>query len=178
MTDSRRYSWYVKRIYTCQKPYSPTAKCPSNEQTCLTIFLYLLFDQSKQSIHQSMLFNQPHTATGDSLIPDRRRFIAFQQSFHGRSLGALSVTWKPAVREPFGPMLMQDVTFVPFNDLAAVRDAMGPDVCAVIVEPVQGEGGVTPAYPSFLSGLRELCDQHGASLICDEIQIGLGRSGE
>ncbi len=106
----------------------------------------------------------------------KTRIMAFSGSFHGRTVGALSVTAKAKYREPFEP-LMPGVTFVPFNDLAAAQEAITPDVCAVIVEPVQGEGGIRPAEPAFLGGLRQLCDQNDALLIFDEVQCGLGRTG-
>lgn len=102
--------------------------------------------------------------------------VAFSGSFHGRTVGALSVTARTRYREPFEP-LMPGVTFVPFNDLAAAREAITPETCAVIVEPVQGEGGVHPAEPAFLGGLRQLCDRNDALLIFDEVQCGLGRTG-
>ncbi len=103
-------------------------------------------------------------------------FVAFTHSFHGRTMGALSVTEKPAYREPFAP-LIPGVTFVPFNDVEAARSAITAETCAVIVEPIQGEGGVHVASPEFLHALRERCDAVGALLIFDEVQCGLGRTG-
>ncbi len=102
--------------------------------------------------------------------------VAFEGSFHGRSMGALSVTAKSKYRQPFAP-LVPGVTFASFNDLDAARAAITEDICAVIVEPVQGEGGVHPADPQFLQGLRQLCDEANALLIFDEVQCGLGRTG-
>lgn len=102
--------------------------------------------------------------------------VAFKSGFHGRTMGALSTTYKAIYREPFGPLL-DGVSFAPFNDLEAARALIGPDTGAVIVEPVQGEGGINAATSEFLRGLRELCDEHGATLIFDEIQCGLGRTG-
>ncbi len=106
----------------------------------------------------------------------KSEIVAFSGSFHGRTMGALSVTFKAIYREPFAP-LVPGVHFAPFNDLAAARALIGPATCAVIVEPVQGEGGIHPATPEFLRGLRALCDEHDATLIFDEIQCGLGRAG-
>ncbi len=103
-------------------------------------------------------------------------FVAFTHSFHGRTMGALSVTEKSAYREPFAP-LVPGVTFVPFNDIEAARAAITAETCAVIVEPIQGEGGVYIASPEFLQALRERCDAVGALLIFDEVQCGLGRTG-
>ncbi len=103
--------------------------------------------------------------------------IAMEHSFHGRTVGALSVTGTEHYREPFYP-LMDGVRFARFNDLESVKALMDETVCAVIVEPVQGEGGLIPADPAFLAGLRELCGPEGALLIFDEVQCGMGRTGQ
>jgi acetylornithine/N-succinyldiaminopimelate aminotransferase len=107
---------------------------------------------------------------------NKPRIIAFTGAFHGRTLGALACTANPKYREPFAPLT--PVEFLPFGDLAAITAAMDDRVQAIIVEPVQGEGGVIPAPAGFLAGLRALCDQHGALLIFDEVQIGIARSGK
>jgi acetylornithine/N-succinyldiaminopimelate aminotransferase len=106
----------------------------------------------------------------------RTRFIAFDSSFHGRTMGALSLTGQAKYQQGFAPGVT-GVTHVPYGDLAAVRAAMGPDVAAILVEPVQGEGGVLPAPEGFLVGLRALADEHGALLFLDEVQTGIGRTG-
>ena len=106
----------------------------------------------------------------------RTGILAFEGSFHGRTVGALSVTAKARYREPFAP-LMPGVVFAPFNDLAATAEALTPEVCAVMVEPIQGEGGVRAAEVGFLQGLRRLCDERNVLLIMDEVQCGLGRTG-
>jgi acetylornithine/N-succinyldiaminopimelate aminotransferase len=105
----------------------------------------------------------------------RTRVVALERSFHGRTLGALSATWEPAYRAPFEPLL--DVTFVSPNDPAALSDACGPDVAAIIVEPIQGEGGVWPLTAAFADAVTAACQSSGALLIADEIQCGLGRTG-
>ena len=102
--------------------------------------------------------------------------VAFEGGFHGRTFGALSVTARDKYQKPFKPLL-GGVDILPFNDIAAAQVGIGADVCAVIVEPVQGEGGVRPADPAFLQALRVICDEVGALLIFDEIQCGLGRTG-
>ncbi len=111
----------------------------------------------------------------------RNRIIAFDNSFHGRTMGALSITGTPKYREGFfalrGLGEMGPVTHVPYGDLAAVKAAMGADVAAIIVEPIQGEGGVFVAPRGFIAGLRALCDEHGALLFVDEVQCGIGRLG-
>jgi acetylornithine/N-succinyldiaminopimelate aminotransferase len=107
---------------------------------------------------------------------DRVRIVAFEEAFHGRTLGALSLTGRAKYREGFG-LPEAGVTFVPFGDAAAVERAMGPDVAAVIVEPVQGEGGVIPAADGFLAELLAIAHRHGALFIADEVQTGIGRTG-
>ncbi len=106
----------------------------------------------------------------------KTKIVAFSGSFHGRTMGSLAATYKAHYREPFEP-LMPGVVFSPYNDPEAAREAIDDDVCAVIVEPVQGEGGVRPATAEFLAALRALCDEHHALLIFDEVQCGLGRTG-
>lgn len=103
--------------------------------------------------------------------------IAMNRSFHGRSIGALSVTGNAHYREPFEP-LMPGVRFADFNDLESVKALIHEKTCAIILETVQGEGGIYPAEPSFLEGVRRLCDAHDILLILDEIQCGMGRTGE
>jgi acetylornithine/N-succinyldiaminopimelate aminotransferase len=107
--------------------------------------------------------------------PGRVRVIAFENSFHGRSLGALSMTGTAKYREGFGPL--GPVTHVPFGDADAVERAMGRDVCAIIVEAIQGEGGVTLAPAGFLAQLRHMADAQGILLLVDEVQTGIGRLG-
>jgi acetylornithine/N-succinyldiaminopimelate aminotransferase len=113
-----------------------------------------------------------HYLRGDK---DRVRVVAFENAFHGRTLGALSMTGTPKYREGFGPL--GPVTHVPYGDAEAVERAMGPDVCAIIVEPVQGEGGVVTAPQGFLAALRAIATAHGALFLVDEVQTGIGRLG-
>ncbi|QGN40056.1 bifunctional acetylornithine/succinyldiaminopimelate transaminase [Klebsiella oxytoca] len=108
--------------------------------------------------------------------PYKTKIIAFHNGFHGRSLFTVSVGGQPKYSDGFGPK-PADIVHVPFNDLHAVKAVMDDHTCAVVVEPIQGEGGVTAATPEFLKGLRELCDQHQALLVFDEVQSGMGRTG-
>jgi len=103
--------------------------------------------------------------------------IAMNHSFHGRSMGALSVTGTEKYRTPFGP-LIPGVTFAEFNNLESVKSAVTEDTCAILLETVQGEGGIYPATKEFLEGVRALCDEKDILLILDEIQCGMGRTGE
>lgn len=106
----------------------------------------------------------------------RYQFIAMENSFHGRSMGALSVTEHEAYRTPFEP-LIPGVSFARFNDLDSVRELVTEKTCAIILEPLQGEGGINTASEEFMKGIRELCDREGILMICDEIQCGMGRTG-
>ena len=105
----------------------------------------------------------------------RRRIVATYGAYHGKTLGALSVSGREAFREPFEPLLA-DVLHVPFGDLDALEDVAG-EAAAIIVEPVQGEGGVIVPPPTYLQGVRAICDRTGALFIADEVQTGLGRCG-
>lgn len=102
--------------------------------------------------------------------------IAMKHSFHGRSLGSLSVTGNDHYQEPFAP-LIPGIRFAEFNNLDSVKALFSEKTCGVIMETIQGEGGIYPATEEFLKGVRSLCDEHGALLILDEIQCGMGRSG-
>lgn len=108
--------------------------------------------------------------------PHKSRIVSCLSSFHGRTLFTVSVGGQPKYTEGFEP-LPQDLSHIPFNDIEAARAAITDDVAAVIVEPIQGEGGVIPGNPDYLKALRELCDQTGALLVFDEVQSGMGRCG-
>jgi acetylornithine/LysW-gamma-L-lysine aminotransferase len=110
------------------------------------------------------------SATGNSKI------VATMQGFHGRTMGALATTWKNKYKKPYEP-LIGDVEFVPYDDPEAMREAVDEETAAVIVEPVQGEGGINPASAEFLQATREATDEAGAALIFDEVQTGMGRTG-
>ncbi len=107
----------------------------------------------------------------------RYEFIAMDHSFHGRSIGAVSVTGSEAYRTPFEPML-PGVSFAKFNDLDSVKARVTDRTCAIILEPLQGEGGINRADREFMEGIRRICDEEGILMICDEIQCGMGRTGE
>ena len=106
----------------------------------------------------------------------RKEIIAFTRGFHGRTLGALSATWEPKYREPFLP-LVPGFKHVPYDNAAAVREAITEDTAAVLVEVVQGEGGVRTGSPAFFAELQEICRERDVLLIADEIQTGFGRTG-
>ncbi|UPW01675.1 aspartate aminotransferase family protein [Halorussus gelatinilyticus] len=110
------------------------------------------------------------SATGNSKI------VAAQRGFHGRTMGSLSATWKPKYKKPFEP-LAGDFEFVPYGDEEALAEAVDDETAAVLLEPIQGEGGVNPAPEGYLQAAREVTQETGTALVLDEIQTGLGRTG-
>jgi acetylornithine/succinyldiaminopimelate/putrescine aminotransferase len=106
----------------------------------------------------------------------RHGIVALERAFHGRTLGSLSLTWDNHYRAPFAPLL-GGVTFIPANDIAALREAVSSSTAAIIVEAIQGEGGVTPLTPAFAAAINEASERTGALVVADEVQCGLGRTG-
>ena len=105
------------------------------------------------------------------------KFLALEHSFHGRSMGSVATTHKLKYRDPFAPV-MPEVEFVRFNDVADLRAKFSSDVCGLCIEPIQGEGGIHPISQEFFATARQLCDSTGALLLADEIQCGMGRTGD
>lgn len=109
--------------------------------------------------------------------PDRFEIITAEGSFHGRTLATVTATGQPKYHQGFEPM-MPGFKYVPYNDIGALEAAIGPDTCAIMLEPIQGESGVHPASPEYMRAIRRMCDDRGLLLILDEIQTGLGRTGK
>jgi acetylornithine/N-succinyldiaminopimelate aminotransferase len=127
-----------------------------------------------ESVEAAIKLARKHA--NDSYGSHKHEVLTFSRSFHGRTYGGLSATAQPALQDGFGPML-PGVVHAPFGDLEAAEALVGPKTAAVLVEPIQGEGGINEPPEGFLEGLRELCDEHGALLIFDEVQTGAGRTG-
>ncbi len=115
-----------------------------------------------------------HAVTGN---PERYRLITFEGAFHGRTLATIAAGGQAKYLEGFGPRV-EGFDQVPFDDLAAVKAVIGPETAGILIEPIQGEGGIRPAPPQYLKALRELCDRHGMLLVLDEVQCGIGRTGK
>ena len=113
----------------------------------------------------------------DNGQPERYRIIGFEGSFHGRTMATLAAAGNKKYLAGFEPNV-DGFDIVPFNDLPALKKAIGPETAAILIEPVQGEGGVRPVPPQFLKALRDLCDEHGLLLFLDEVQSGMGRTGK
>jgi len=112
----------------------------------------------------------------DNYGEQKNEIIAFEQAFHGRTLFTVSVGGQPKYSAGFGPAL-EGITHLPFNDIAALEAAVSAKTCAIVMEPLQGEGGIIDADPAFIKRARELCDEHNALLVLDEVQTGAGRLG-
>ncbi len=111
------------------------------------------------------------------LVSGKSSFVAAEHSFHGRTIGALSVTHKSMYRDPFMPPVSSETAFVPYSDAEAVKQAISENTAAVILEPIQGEGGVNIPNSEYIKEVREICDETGTLLIFDEVQTGFGRTG-
>ncbi len=109
--------------------------------------------------------------------PDRYEIIVFKHSFHGRTLAAVTATGQPKYQVGFGP-LPEGYLYADYNDLESVKKLIGPKTAAILLEPIQGEGGIYPGTPEFMAGVQQLCDENGLLLLLDEVQCGVGRSGK
>jgi len=127
-----------------------------------------------ESVEAAIKLSRKHAHT--TYGSEKHEILTFSRSFHGRTYGGLSATGQPALQEGFGPML-HGFVHAPFGDLEAAKELVGPQTAAILVEPIQGESGVHVPPEGFLRGLRELCDEHSALLIFDEVQTGAGRTG-
>ena len=170
LTEQAGKLWHVSNLFHTA-PQARLAK-----QLCDTSFADRFFFANSGAEANEGAFKFARKWAYDHFEGDKSAIVAFTGAFHGRTFGALAATPREKYQAPFRPLL-PGVRIAPFNDLAGTAAVMGDDVCAVIIEPVQGEGGIYPATPEFLAGLRELCDRHNALLIFDEVQCGMGRTG-
>ena len=170
LTEQAGRLWHVSNLYHTA-PHTRLA-----QKLCETSFADRVSFCNSGAEANEGAFKFARKWARDQFGAEKHAIVAFSDAFHGRTFGALAATPREKYQAPFRPLL-PGVRIAPFNDLAAAAEMIGDDVCAVIVEPVQGEGGVNPAAPEFLAGLRELCDRHHALLIFDEVQCGLGRTG-
>ncbi len=160
------------RLITCNELFYNDARARCLERldriTPEGINRFFLCNSGTEAVEGAIKFAR--MATG------RKHVVAAMRGFHGKTLGSLSATWERKYKEPFAP-LVPDFSHVPYNSIAEFEKAVDDQTAAVILEPVQGEGGVRPATAEFLQGVRKACDEKGALLIIDEIQTGFGRTG-
>jgi acetylornithine/N-succinyldiaminopimelate aminotransferase len=155
--------------------YNEQAILFAEELLARTGFDRVFFCNSGTEANEALLKLARHFHFGAGR-PERTGLVSTLASFHGRTMGALTLTGQPKYHEGMGP-LVGGVTHVPYGDLEAMRAAVGPTTAAVIVEPIQAEGGIYVPPAGYLSGLRSLCDERGALLLFDEVQTGCGRTG-
>src|SRR5688572_119524 len=173
LTEQAGKLWHTSNVFVSEPPLRLAEHLVVASRFAEKVF----FCNSGAEANEAAIKLARKWATAQGREPVRRVILSFRGSFHGRTLAAVTATAQPKYHKGFEP-LPPGFRYSDFNDLAAAEAAMATgDVCAVLVEPVQGEGGVTPATEEFLLGLRALCDRHGALLILDEIQCGMGRTG-
>jgi acetylornithine/N-succinyldiaminopimelate aminotransferase len=171
LTEQIGRVWHVSNLY----------KIPEGERLaerlCAASFADTVFftNSGAEAVECALkVARKYHSANG---APERYRMVTFEGAFHGRTLATLAATGAKKYLDGFGPVV-DGFDQVPLGDVAAVNKAIGPNTGAILIEPLQAEGGVRMAAPQFLRTLRQICDQHGLLLICDEVQTGVGRTGE
>lgn len=173
LTDQAKKLWHTSNIFYTEPPILLAEALVKSSGFAERAF----FCNSGAEANEAAIKLARKYAANNGRAPDHREIITFQGSFHGRTLATVTATAQPKYHAGFEP-LPQGFVYCPFNDEAAIRKAVTEKTCAILVEPIQGEGGITPAKPGFLKLLRELCDKVGALLILDEIQCGMGRTGK
>lgn len=163
--------WHLSNVYT-----NEPALALAQRLTEISFADKVFFCNSGTEANEAA-FKLARKYSFDQVGPEKHEIISFKSSFHGRSLFAVTVGGQPSYCEGYAPV-PGGVTHLPYNDLDALKAAISEKTCAVVLEPIQGEGGVIPADPEFLKGVRALCDEYKALMVLDEVQTGVGRTGE
>lgn len=171
LTDQARTLWHTSNLYRIPGQEQLAERLCANSFADLVFFCNSGAEAMEGAIKTARRF-QFHEGR-----PDRYRVITFTGAFHGRTLATIAAGDNAKAREGFGPSV-EGFDRAPFGDLEATAAAITPETAAIVVEPIQGEGGVWPAPQGFLRGLRDLADQHGLALVFDEVQTGFGRTGK
>ena len=171
LTEQANTLWHVSNVFT-NEPALRLAKKLVDSTFAERVFFCNSGAEAKEAA-----FKLARRVAHDRFGSEKYEIIAALNSFHGRTLFTVNVGGQSKYSDGFGPKIT-GITHVPFNDLDALKAAISDKTCAVVLEPIQGEGGVLPAEQAYLQGARELCDQHNALLVFDEVQTGMGRTGE
>ena len=171
LTEQANKLWHVSNVFT-NEPALRLAKKLIDATFADRVF----FCNSGAEANEAA-FKLARRVAFDKFGEDKCEIIAATNSFHGRTLFTVSVGGQPKYSDGFGPKI-QGISHIPYNDIEALKAAVSDKTCAVVLEPIQGEGGVLPADLAYLQAARELCDKHNALLVFDEVQSGMGRSGE
>ncbi|MEW6460282.1 MAG: aspartate aminotransferase family protein [Pseudomonadota bacterium] len=171
LTEQANTLWHISNVFTNE----PALRL--GKKLVEATFAERVFFCNSGAEANEAAFKLARRVAHDRFGPEKHEIIAATNSFHGRTLFTVSVGGQPKYSDGFGPKL-QGITHVPYNDLDALKAAISDKTCAVVLEPVQGEGGVLPADKAYLEGARALCNAHDALLVFDEVQSGMGRTGE
>lgn len=171
LTEQAQKLWHVSNVFT-NEPALRLAKLLTEATFAERVFFANSGAEANEAAFK-LARRYGHEVAG----PQKCEIISALNSFHGRTLFTVSVAGQPKYSSGFGPQI-EGISHVPYNDLEALKAQISGNTCAVVLEPIQGEGGVLPADLAYLEGVRQLCDQHGALLIFDEVQTGIGRTGE
>jgi predicted acetylornithine/succinylornithine family transaminase len=171
LMEQAKLIWHASNLYLTEPQIRLAEKLTAQTKTLKRAF----FCNSGTEANEAMikLARHYHVVSG---APERIEILCFNNSFHGRTMGSLAATGQPKYQQGFGP-LPQGFRFLDFGDLAQLEKAVTPQTCAVMLEPLQGEAGVLPAPEGYLGRVRELCTRHGALMLLDEVQTGMGRTG-
>jgi acetylornithine/N-succinyldiaminopimelate aminotransferase len=171
LTEQAHKLWHVSNLYQI-----PEAERVAG-RLCEASFADVVFFCNSGAEAMECAIKMARKYQSANGAPERYRLITFEGAFHGRTLATLAAGGQKKYLEGFGPVV-EGFDQVPFGDFEATKRAIGPETAAILVEPIMGEGGVRVVAPPFLRALRELCDQHGLLLVFDEVQTGMGRTGE
>ncbi|HEY2031375.1 MAG TPA: acetylornithine/succinylornithine family transaminase, partial [Myxococcales bacterium] len=171
LIEQSKLLWHASNLYVTEPQIRLAEKLTAKTRTLKRAF----FCNSGTEANEALIKMARHYQVVNGQ-PDRIEIICFNNSFHGRTMGSLAATGQPKYQQGFGP-LPQGFRFLDYGDAAALEKAVGPQTCAVLLEPIQGEAGVMPPPKGFLQKVRELCDRHGAVMLLDEVQTGMGRTG-
>ena len=171
LTEQANTLWHISNVFTNE----PALRL-AHKLVDATFADRVFFCNSGAEANEAA-FKLARRVAFDKFGEEKCEIIVAINSFHGRTLFTVSVGGQPKYSDGFGPKI-QGITHVPYNDLDALKAAISDKTCAVVLEPIQGEGGVLPAEQAYLEGARKLCDEHNALLVFDEVQSGMGRSGE
>jgi acetylornithine/N-succinyldiaminopimelate aminotransferase len=171
LIEQSKLIWHASNLYLTEPQVRLAEKLTAKTKTLKRAF----FCNSGTEANEALIKMARHFQVVNGQ-PERIEILCFNNSFHGRTMGSLAATGQPKYQQGFGP-LPQGFRFLDYGDLRQLEAAVGPQTCAVFLEPVQGEAGVMPLPPGYLRRVRELCDQHGAVMLLDEVQTGMGRTG-
>jgi acetylornithine/N-succinyldiaminopimelate aminotransferase len=171
LSEQAQKLWHVSNLYRIPEGERLAARLC---ELCFADMVFFCNSGAEAMEGAIKMARKYHAANGQ---PDRFRIITFEGAFHGRTLATLAAGGNKKYLEGFGPPV-EGFDQLPFGDIELVKKAIGPQTAAILIEPIQGEGGVRVVPPSFLRALRELCDAHGLLLVFDEIQTGMGRTGD